>query len=146
MGTAGPALARLGRDLEDTARSYPRTVGIAAPQIGELWRVAWIDCTGHPKVPDPLGPTWLVNPVLVAQEGSAVGREGCLSLPDLTANVRRTERIEVEAGDLEGNRRLLRAEGFEARVMLHEMDHLDGILILDRVASLTLDVFPRRSR
>lgn len=146
MGTAGPALARLGRDLEDTARSYPRTVGIAAPQIGELWRVAWIDCTGHPKVPDPLGPTWLVNPVLVAQEGGAVGREGCLSLPDLTANVRRAERIEVEAGDLEGNRRLLRAEGFEARVMLHEMDHLDGILILDRVASLTLDVFPRRSR
>ena len=146
MGTAGPALARLGRDLEDTARSYPRTVGIAAPQIGELWRVAWIDCTGHPKVPDPLGPTWLVNPVLVAQEGGAVGREGCLSLPDLTANVRRAERIEVEAGDLEGNRRLLRAEGFEARVILHEMDHLDGILILDRVASLTLDVFPRRSR
>jgi len=143
---AGPALARLGRDLEDTARSYPRTVGIAAPQIGELWRVAWIDCTGHPKVPEPLGPTWLVNPVLLAQEGGAVGREGCLSLPDLTANVRRAERIEVEAGDLEGNRRVLRAEGFEARVILHEMDHLDGILILDRVASLALDVFPRRSR
>lgn len=146
MGHAGPALARLGRDLEDTARSYPRTVGIAAPQIGELWRVAWIDCSGHPKVPHALGPTFLVDPVLVSQEGGAVGREGCLSLPDITANVRRAERIEVEAGDLEGNRRLLRAEGFEARVILHEMDHLDGILILDRVASLTLDVFPRRSR
>jgi peptide deformylase len=144
VGHAGPALARLGRDLEDTARSYPRTVGIAAPQIGELWRVAWIDCTGHPKVPDPLGPTFLVDPVLVSSEGAAVGREGCLSLPDITANVRRAERIEVEAGDLEGNRRLLRAEGFEARVILHEMDHLDGILILDRVASLTLDVFPRK--
>ena len=144
MGHAGPALARLGRDLEETARSYPRTVGIAAPQIGELWRVAWIDCTGHPKVAEPLGPTFLVDPVLMSAEGSAVGREGCLSLPDITANVRRAERIEVEAGDLEGNRRLLRAEGFEARVILHEMDHLDGILILDRVASLTLDVFPRK--
>lgn len=144
MGHAGPALARLGRDLEDTARSYPRTVGIAAPQIGELWRVAWIDCTGHPKVAEPLGPTFLVDPVLVSSEGAAVGREGCLSLPDITANVRRAERIEVEAGDLEGNRRLLRAEGFQARVILHEMDHLDGILILDRVASLTLDVFPRK--
>ena len=144
MGHAGPALARLGRDLEETARSYPRTVGIAAPQIGELWRVAWIDCTGHPKVAEPLGPTFLVDPVLMSAEGSAVGREGCLSLPDITANVRRAERIEVEAGDLEGNRRLLRAEGFQARVILHEMDHLDGILILDRVASLTLDVFPRK--
>ena len=144
MGHAGPALARLARDLEETARSYPRTVGIAAPQIGELWRVAWIDCTGHPKVAEPLGPTFLVDPVLMSAEGSAVGREGCLSLPDITANVRRAERIEVEAGDLEGNRRLLRAEGFQARVILHEMDHLDGILILDRVASLTLDVFPRK--
>ena len=108
--------------------------------------MAWIDCTDHPKVPDALGPTWLVNPVLVAQEGAVVGREGCLSLPDLTANVRRAERIVVEADDLAGRRRTIRTAGFEARVILHEMDHLDGILILDRVASLALDVFPRRSR
>jgi len=142
----GPALDRLARDLEETARSYPRTVGIAAPQVGALWRVAWIDCTGHPKVPDALGPMWLVNPVLREHEGAAVGREGCLSLPDLTANVRRAEHIVVEAAGLDGRLRTIRTSGFEARVILHEMDHLDGILILDRVASLTLDVFPRRSR
>lgn len=146
MSRPGPALARLARDMEETARSFPRTVGIAAPQVGELWRVAWIDCTGHPKAPDALGPTWLVNPVLLEQEGAVVGREGCLSLPDITANVRRAERIVVEAEGLDGHRRTLRTSGFEARVILHEMDHLDGILILDRVASLTLDVFPRRSR
>ena len=146
MPRPGPALERLARDLEETARSFPRTVGIAAPQIGALWRVAWIDCTGHPKVPEALGPMWLVNPVLRGHEGAAVGREGCLSLPDLTANVRRAEHIVVEAEGLDGQRRTIRASGFEARVILHEMDHLDGVLILDRVASLTLDVFPRRSR
>ena len=140
----GAAARRLARDLEDTARHYPRTVGLAAPQIGALWRMAFVDCTGHPKVPDAQGPIWLLDPVLVEATGSAVGREGCLSLPDITANVRRAEEIAVRALDLDGEERLVRAGGFEARVILHEMDHLDGVLILDRVASLLLDVFPRR--
>lgn len=77
-------------------------------------------------------------------EGDALGREGCLSLPDITANVRRATRIVVETTGLDGRRASVEAEGFEARVVLHEMDHLDGVLILDRVASLALDVFPRR--
>jgi peptide deformylase len=140
----GAAARRLARDLEDTARHYPRTVGLAAPQIGAPWRMAFVDCTGHPKVPDAQGPMWLLDPVLVEATGSAVGREGCLSLPDITANVRRAEEIAVRALDLDGEERLVRAGGFEARVILHEMDHLDGVLILDRVASLLLDVFPRR--
>ena len=106
--------------------------------------MAFVDCTGHPKAPDAQGPLWLVDPVLVRREGAEVGREGCLSLPEITANVRRPARIAVRALDLDGREREIRAEGFEARVILHEMDHLDGILILDRVASLALDVFPRR--
>ena len=141
-------MRRLARDLEDTARSFPRTVGIAAP-AGRRALAGGLRSTapGHPKVPDALGPIWLVNPVLVEQEGDEVGREGCLSLPDMTANVRRAERIVVEA-DRPRRRAAgaIRTSGFEARVILHEMDHLDGILILDRVASLALDVFPRRSR
>lgn len=144
VGAPGPAIRRLAEDLLDTARSFPRTVGIAAPQVGELWRVAYVDCTGHPKVPAAQGPLWLVDPVLIASDGDEIGREGCLSLPDITANVRRPTRIAVEATDLEGARRRIDAAGFEARVILHEMDHLDGVLILDRVASLALDVFPRR--
>lgn len=146
IGRPGPAARALAADLEDTARSFPRTVGLAAPQIGRLWRMAWIDCTGHPKVPDPLGPLVLIDPIVVASEGTAVGREGCLSLPELTANVRRPLSIEVETTRLTGGRRRIATEGFEARVILHELDHLDGILILDRVASLLLDVFPRRRR
>lgn len=145
VGRVGPAARRLAADLVDTVRAHPRTVGIAAPQVGELWRMAYVDCTGHPKVTEPQGPLWLIDPVLVERSGNKKGREGCLSLPDITANVRRPARVVVEATDLDGRRRLIRAQGFEARVILHEMDHLDGILILDRVASLTLDVFPRRN-
>jgi peptide deformylase len=142
----GAALARLAHDLEETARSFPRTTGIAAPQVGELWRACFVDCTGHPKVPDAHGPMVMVNPVLVRHEGAEVGREGCLSLPDITANVERPVRVTVGYRDLTGDHRQVMAEGFEARVILHEIDHLDGVLILDRVRSLALDVFPRRRR
>ncbi len=146
MRSFGAAIGRLARDLEDTARSYPRTTGIAAPQVGQLWRACFVDCTGHPKVPHAHGPMVMVNPVLVRQEGAEVGREGCLSLPDITANVERPVAVTVRYRDARGEHRHVRAEGFEARVILHEMDHLDGVLILDRVRSLALDVFPRRRR
>lgn len=144
VGVPGPAARRLAASLVDTVAAHPRTVGIAAPQVGALWRVAYVDCTGHRKAPDAQGPMWLIDPVVQEAAGDEIGREGCLSLPDITANVRRAMRIVVEATDLDGTRRRIAAHGFEARVMLHEIDHLDGILILDRVASLTLDVFPRR--
>lgn len=144
MGTPGPAARRLAADLLETAAAYPRTVGLAAPQVGELWRLAYVDCTGHRKAPDAQGLIWLIDPVLRQVEGDELGREGCLSLPDITANVRRATRIVVETTGLEGGRRSVESHGFEARAILHEIDHLDGILILDRVASLALDVFPRR--
>jgi len=140
----GPAARRLAEDLRDTARAFPSTVGLAAPQVGAPWRMAYVDCTGHRRVPEPLGPLWLIDPVVVENAGAEIAREGCLSLPEITANVRRATRIAVRALDLDGRARLVRAEGFEARAILHELDHLDGILILDRVASLLLDVFPRR--
>ena len=132
---------RVVADLLDTMRSFGHCVGIAAPQIGESVRIAVVDCTGHRKAPDAHGELILVNPVIVAAEGSEVGREGCLSIPDLTANVRRATEIEVDAEGLH-----LEAEGFEARVIQHEIDHLDGLLFLDRVESLEADVFRRRAR
>jgi peptide deformylase len=144
--TPGAAARRLARDLEDTARHYPRTVGIAATQIGALWRMAFVDCTGHPKAPDAAGPMWLIDPVVEDRDGNEIGREGCLSLPEITANVSRPTRVAVAYTALDGTRRGLEAAGFEARVILHEIDHLDGIIILDRVASLALDVFQRKRR
>jgi peptide deformylase len=128
-------------DLLDTMRSFGHCVGIAAPQIGESVRVAVVDCTGHRKAPDAHGELILVNPVIVAAEGEEVGREGCLSIPDLTADVRRATAIEVEADDLR-----MEAQGFEARVIQHEIDHLDGLLFLDRVESLEADVYRRKRR
>jgi peptide deformylase len=142
----GPAAARLASDLERTARAYPRTVGLAAPQIGAMWRMIFVDCAGHTQAPDPRSPRILINPVVTAGQGSEVGREGCLSLPEITANVRRATAIEIEALGLDGARVRLALEGFEARVVLHEIDHLNGVLILDRVASLATDVFPRKIR
>ena len=127
-------------DLVDTMRSFDHCVGLAAPQIGYPLRVAVVDVTGHPRAKDPHGLMVLVNPKVTARsEGSKVSREGCLSLPDLTANVRRPRRATVAFGGQEVD-----LKGFEARCVLHEIDHLDGILFLDRVASITDDLFRRQ--
>lgn len=138
----GELLAQIVADLTDTMRASPGCVGIAAPQIGYEFRVAVIDLTGHRKAPESVhGLTVLVDPVVVAGEGSEVGREGCLSIPRLTANVRRQLNVTVETRD--GR---IDFEGFEARLAQHEIDHLSGLLFLDRVESLTRDVFPRKQR
>lgn len=138
---AQPAEAeRVGADLLETMRDVGHCVGIAAPQIGSLVRVAVVDLSEHPKAPHSNGELVLINPKVVAESGSDVGREGCLSIPDLTANVRRATTISVE--HLGG---VIESEGFEARCILHEIDHLDGILFLDRVASIVDDVFRRKS-
>ena len=109
-------------------------------------RVAVVNVAGHRHASSSSGLLRLVNPVVTQRAGQRVAREGCLSLPDITADVARDERIVVSAisaaGAPTGG---LWAEGFEARVILHEMDHLDGILILDRVASVHA-IFPRRAK
>jgi peptide deformylase len=134
-------IARVAQDLEDTMDAFGHCVGLAATQLGEMVRIVVVDVTGHRKATTSNGRLMLVNPRIVGAEGAEVGREGCLSIPDLTANVRRATRIEVEAGD----RRIV-SEGFEARCLQHEIDHLDGLLFLDRVDSLTADVFRRKQR
>ena len=131
-------IARVARDLEDTMDAFGHCVGLAATQLGEMLRIVVVDVSGHRKAATSNGRLMLVNPRIVGAEGAEVGREGCLSIPDLTANVRRATRIEVEAG----GRRIV-SEGFEARCLQHEIDHLDGRLFLDRVDSLTADVFRR---
>jgi peptide deformylase len=131
---------RVAAELLATMGSYERCVGIAAPQIGLLVRVAVVDVTGHPKAETSNGRLVLANPRIAEAEGADVAREGCLSLPEVTANVRRATRVVVEhlGGTVE-------CHGFEARAVQHELDHLDGVLFLDRVESLVDDVFRRRS-
>jgi peptide deformylase len=134
------AVEAVGRDLVETMRSRERCVGLAAPQIDEAVRLVAVDVSDHPKAETSNGLLVLANPQITESEGSEVAREGCLSIPDLTANVRRATRIVVEhrSGRVE-------CEGFEARCVQHELDHLDGVLFLDRVDSLVSDVFRRRS-
>ncbi len=140
----GELVRRVAGDLVDTMREGPRCVGVAAPQIGELVRIVVVDCSGHPKAASHHGLLVLVNPAVVASDGSAVGREGCLSIPEITANVRRATAVTVEATSPAGEPLQIESVGFEARALAHEIDHLDGVLILDRVASLDTDVFRRR--
>ena len=136
--------ARVASELVETMRAHPRCVGLAAPQLGELVRIVAVDVTGHPRAGSCHGLAVLVNPVIVHAEGEVLGREGCLSIPDLTGNVRRAGVVRVEALTPAGEPVAFEADSFEARVLQHELDHLDGILFLDRVATRA-DVFRRRS-
>jgi peptide deformylase len=140
----GPAAQQLAADLLDTMRASPACVGIAAPQIGVSARAFCLDVSRHKRATRNHGLVVMINPSIVERHGRDVMREGCMSLPDLTANVGRAERVMVEGTAPDGQELRIEAEGFEARAFQHEIDHLDGMLFLDRVASLTSDVFPRK--
>ena len=141
VGGADPALAT---DLVDTMYVSPGCVGLAAPQIAVSQRAFCVDVSGHPKGAPHHGLVVLFDPELLHTDGSEVRREGCMSVPDFTANVRRAISVVVRGIDVDGRERIYEATGFEARAFQHELDHLDGLLILDRVASLSTDVFRRK--
>lgn len=142
----GAEVHRVAGDLLDTMHSHPGCVGLAAPQLGEEVRLVAVDVSEHPKAETSNGLLVLLNPVILEAEGAEVAREGCLSIPDLTANVRRATRITVQALAPDGSGVELSSLGFEARCLQHELDHLDGILFLDRVDSIATDVFRRKVR
>jgi peptide deformylase len=120
-------LRALLQDLEDTRIANSGCVGIASPQIGVLARVAIVNTSAHKKFgAQSSGHLVLVNPIITRREGERLGREGCLSLPDFPANVRRSMSVEVEYSDAGGVRRVHCAQDFEAVVIQHELDHLDG--------------------
>jgi peptide deformylase len=143
VGDAVPAAA-MAADLVDTMRAYDHCVGLAAPQIGVGLRAFCVDVTGHPKARSCAGLVVLLDPELVAAGAPAVAREGCMSVPDLTGNVARPVTVAVRGTTPEGATRLVEADAIEARALLHELDHLDGLLFLDRVVSTSTDLFRRR--
>lgn len=145
VGTIDDDARSLAQDLVDTMRANERCVGLAANQIGSLRRCIVVDVTGHNKAVSCSGLVVLFDPAVMSSSGSIVGREGCLSLPDFTANVRRATDIVVRGLTPDGAPRDIVADAFEARALLHEIDHLDGILFLDRVTSVATDVFPRKT-
>ena len=140
----GPELHAFLADLKETMEAGPGGVGIAAPQVDRLQRIVLVDCSRSRKSCVNHGYLELINPQILEWEGMAVGREGCMSLPDFTANVMRATTVVCQYDDRHGARQVVRAEGFEARAIQHEMDHLEGMLFIDRVVSRKTDVFPRK--
>lgn len=131
-------------DLEETRLNGPAAVGIAAPQVGRFQRIVIIDCSTTRKPVPNHGRLVLVNPEITQWDGYEMGREGCLSVPDYTGNVIRATRIHLVARDPDGNELAFDMEGYEARAAQHEIDHLDGMLFVDRVVSRRTDLFRRK--
>ncbi len=129
--------------LERTMRAGPGGVGIAAPQVGRFERIAIVDVSAKKKVTSH-GRLVLINPQITHWEGTVVGREGCMSVPDYTGNVIRAETITVQAFDENGGQHEYQCTGYEARAIQHEVDHLDGLLFLDRLVSHKSDLFRRK--
>jgi len=134
------------QDLIDTMVASGHSVGVAAPQIGVTRRAVVVDVSKSKLGRDANhGLLTMINPEIVDREGKKTMREGCMSVPDYTGNVERAETVVVQFTDRDGSERVIRATGFEAVAIQHELDHLDGYLFLDRVSSLKTDVFRRKN-
>lgn len=131
-------------DLEATMRAGPGSVGIAAPQVNNFLRIVVVDVSSKPNIPQH-GCLRLVNPEIVQRAGEVKGREGCMSVPDYTGSVLRAQSVRLRAQDANGQWSEFDCEGYEARAVQHEIDHLDGLLFLDRVVSPRHDLFRRKT-
>lgn len=131
-GITSRALA-VAADLVATMKVYPHSVGIAAPQIGEMTRVIVTDARKAKRPCENSGRLILFNPEIISSSGKTVFREGCMSVPGFGGFVERAAVIEIAALDESGARRLVRSRGFEAVILQHEIDHLDGILFINRM-------------
>lgn len=136
VNPADPAVVQLAADLLATMAVSPGCVGLAANQVGVGWRVFSLDVSQHPKTRTCHGRFVLVNPVVVQASRNEKAREGCMSVPDFTGDVKRATRLTITGQlPLTGADVEIVTDAFEARALQHEIDHLDGFLFLDRVAS-----------
>lgn len=133
-------LRQLAADMLETMYDAPG-VGLAAPQVGSDLRLVVVDCSAKDEEPAPMV---LVNPRIVEAEGSLVFEEGCLSVPEFTADVTRHERVVVEAVDQEGRPVRVEGHGLVAVCLQHELDHLEGRLFIDRISPLKRSLYKKR--
>ena len=136
------SVRELVRDMAESMYAAPG-VGLAAPQLGVHQRVIIIDISGKNEPPDLIV---AINPTILHAEGEAYEEEGCLSVPDYAANVKRHARVIVRALDLEGAERTWKAEELLAIAFQHEIDHLDGVLFVDHLSTLKRELFQRKAR
>jgi peptide deformylase len=146
-----PVLRRRAAEITDVTPELHRTIadmietmydeagiGLAAPQVGISLRLMVV---GHDARNEPRA---LINPVIVGRGGEVTAEEGCLSIPGIFAPVTRSEWVDLEAKDVDGNPVKIRGQGLLSRVLQHEMDHLDGVLFIDRLDPVTRDRIKRR--
>lgn len=138
------AILEFVSELEAARQAGPGAVGIAAPQVGLGRRIVIVDVSNSRKPCVNHGHMVMINPEITEWEGMVMGREGCLSVPDFTGNVIRAERIRLNYLDECGQNHEIESSGFEARAIQHELDHLDGLLFLDRLVSRRTDLFKRK--
>lgn len=140
-----PSVAALAADLIATMRVSPGCVGLAAVQVGVPWHLFVLDVSGHPKARTCHGTVALCNAEVLEATRWQKGREGCMSVPDLTGDVKRATHL-VARGWVPGTGEALTVttDAFEARALQHEIDHCTGLLFLDRVSGAHA-IFPRKT-
>jgi len=136
------AVRKLLRDMADTMYDAPG-IGLAAPQIGVSRRIIVVDVHWREQDRNPRG---YVNPEIVYSEGSITFEEGCLSVPEYQSDVKRASRVVVKALDPDGKPVEIDAEGLEAVCFQHELDHLNGMLFIDRISRLKRSLYVKRRR
>ncbi len=139
-----PELRELARDMLEVMYDEPG-IGLAAPQVGVPQRLVVMD-TEWSEEGGRRNPRVLVNPQIVHREGRIVWTEGCLSVPDFQAEVERSERVRVVARDLDWKELEIDASGLEAVCLQHEIDHLDGILFIDRISRLKRSLYVKKRK
>lgn len=142
---SSPEVVQLAADLVATMRVSPGCVGLAAPQVGVSAKVFCVDVSQHPKTRTHHGTLVLCNAEVVSASRNERAREGCMSVPDLTGDVKRATRIVVRGHEPgTGAEIILETDAFEARALQHEIDHCDGLLFLDRAAGAHA-IHPRKT-
>ena len=145
VGAIDDDLCRLIDDMVETMHAAPG-VGLAANQVGVSLQVAVIDIGDHEEEGKKHPLVVLINPEVLSLEGTVVAEEGCLSVPDFTEKVKRAARIKVRAKDRAGKTFELEADGLMAKALQHEIDHLNGILFIDRLSPIKKSIFRRRMK
>lgn len=139
------SLDRLIEDMVETMHAAPG-VGLAANQVGVPLQLAVIDLSSREDEDQRHPLLVIINPEILSMEGSVIEEEGCLSIPDYADKVKRAARVKVRAQDRTGTQFELEAEGLMAKALQHEIDHLNGLLFIDRLSTLKKNLFKRRAK
>jgi peptide deformylase len=142
VGSLTADIQRVIDDMVETMYAAPG-IGLAAPQVGAPWRIFVIDLSLGQSTGDLMA---LINPTFVEREGMQLEEEGCLSVPGFNATVARPQRAVVKFLDRDGQDRIVEGTELLARAFQHEMDHLDGLLFLDRVRGIKRDLIVKKIR